>query len=95
MKEGSNYSVVAIGPDCLAINSDRIRSKICSCFTGEAKEICLDFSKTLCIDAAGVGVIAALVFEGRRKGFIISMKGARGAVLEMLTATGLYRLASE
>lgn len=95
MKESSNYTVVAIGSDCLAINSDHIRSKICGYFTGESKEICLDFSNTLCIDAAGVGVIAALVFEGRRKGFTLSMKGAEGAVLEMLTATGLYRLASE
>jgi anti-anti-sigma factor len=93
--KNSNYTVVTIGSDCLAINADRIRSKICSCFTGEPKEICLDFSKTICIDAAGVGVIAALVFEGRRKGFTISMKGAKGAVLEMLTATGLYRMASE
>ena len=95
MKKKSDSTVVAIGPDCLAINSDRIRNKICSCFTDEPKEICLDFSNTICIDAAGVGVIAALVFEGRRKGVTISMKGARGAVLELLTATGLYRLSSE
>jgi anti-anti-sigma factor len=92
VKENLNYLVVSIGPECLAINSDHIREKVCSSFNGKSKDICLDFSKTLCIDAAGVGVIAAVVFEGRRRGFNITMRGAKGAVLELLTSTGLNRL---
>ena len=94
MKENSNYVVVTIGPECLAVNADCVRDKIYSFFTGESTAICLDFNDTLYMDAAGVGIIAAVVFEGRRKGVNISMRGAKGSVLDMLTSTGLYRLSS-
>jgi len=94
VKENSNYVVVTIGPECLAVNADCVRDKIYSFFTGKATAICLDFNDTLYMDAAGVGIIAAVVFEGRRKGVNISMRGATGSVLDMLTSTGLYRLSS-
>lgn len=94
MKEDYNYFVVTIGPECLAVNADCIRDRVYKFFKGESTAICLDFKDTLYMDAAGVGVIAAVVFEGRRKGVNISMKGATGSVLDMLTSTGLYRLPS-
>ncbi len=94
MKENGNCFVVSIGSECLATNADCVRDKIYSFFTGDSIAICLDLSNTLYMDAAGVGVIAAVVFEGRRKGINISMRGAKGAVLDLLTSTGLYRLSS-
>ncbi|WP_371362768.1 hypothetical protein SRRS_38410 [Sporomusa rhizae] len=90
-----NYEQITIdiGSECLAVNSDVIKDKILDCFIEQQqKEICFDFTNTKHMDAAGLGVIASLIFEGRRKRVTFSMKGATGSVLDMLTATGLSRI---
>ena len=82
---------IMVGPECLATNADVLRERLYNALRGEYSEIYLDFTDTLHMDAAGVGVIAAVIFEGRRRGYSILMKGASGSVLDILTATGLYR----
>ncbi|WP_312560270.1 STAS domain-containing protein [Anaerospora sp.] len=83
---------IFIGPECLALNSTALRENLFHTLTTSYKNICLDFSQTRFIDAAGVGVIAATVYEARRKSQSISMSGASGSVLQMLMSTGIDRL---
>lgn len=84
--------IILIGPECLALNANDLRESLFDALTTSYQEICLDFSQTRFIDAAGVGVIAAMVYEGRRKSKSISMSGASGSVLQMLMSTGIDRL---
>ena len=83
--------IILIGLECLALNSNDLRESLFDALTTSNQEICLDFSQTRFIDAAGVGVIAAMVYEGRRKNKSISMTGASGSVLQMLRSTGIDR----
>lgn len=87
-----NSITLVIGPECLAINSESLRSELFRLVQEPYEEICLDFSSTRLIDAAGVGVIAATVYEARRKKRTIVMTGAVGSVLNMLRSTGIDRL---
>lgn len=84
--------IISIGPECLALNSDSLRENLFSILKNPYQDICLDFSQTRFIDAAGVGVIAATVYEARRKSQTMSMSGATGSVLHMLMSTGVDRL---
>lgn len=92
MNPGNHKIVVDIGSECLAVNAGVIRDKILNSLVTHEADICLDFSNTRHIDAAGIGVIAAMLFEGRRRGITFSMRGAAGSVLDMLTMTGMNRV---
>lgn len=87
-----NLITLLIGPECLAINSESLRNELFGLLHEPYEEICLDFSATRLIDAAGVGVIAATVYEARRNKRTIVMTGAAGSVLNMLRSTGIDRL---
>lgn len=95
MNPGNRKIVVDIGPECLAVNSDTIRNKILTSLVTQKIEICLDFVNTRHIDAAGIGVIAAMLFEGRRRGITFSMRGATGSVRDMLIVTGMNRVLTD
>ena len=89
--ESDNLITVTLPDQCIATNANSIKDQI-NKFVGGPKYICLDFSQTRHIDAAGIGAIAAAIFQARPKGHVLSMKGADGQVLDMLAATGVDRL---
>lgn len=90
--ESDNIITVTLPDQCIATNANSIKDQIYKFVGGPYKYICLDFSETRHIDAAGIGAIAAAVFQARPKGHVLSMKGADGQVLDMLAATGVDRL---
>ncbi len=90
--EGDNLVTVTLPDQCIATNANSIKDQINKFAGGPYKYICLDFSETRHIDAAGIGAIAAAVFQARPKGYVLSMQGATGQVLDMLAATGVDRL---
>ncbi|WP_371377958.1 STAS domain-containing protein [Sporomusa aerivorans] len=94
MIHGDNIITLTLPNQCIATNADDIKAQIFPLIDGPYKHICLDFSETNHVDAAGIGAIAAAIFQARRKGHLFSMKGANGQVLDILIATGVDRLLS-
>ena len=87
-----NIITLLLGHECLAINSESLRTSLFQILNEPHEEICLDFSATRLIDAAGIGVIAATVYESRRRKCKLTMTGATGSVLNTLLSTGIDRL---
>lgn len=89
--EFSGSVTFIVGKECLATNADSLTKELTMLLSGPHEAVFLDLSKTQYIDAAGIGVLAAAVFEARRKGRVLRAFGATGTVLDILTQTGVDR----
>lgn len=92
MQNNDDRIIVNVDTECVAINVESLRKKLFGFFDASYKEICLDFANTRHMDAAGVGVIVAAVYEARRRGMGISMTRASGPVRNLLISVGFDRM---